>query len=135
MYSNGDYLNYYDLNNIEDKIEQLTSYLKTKTSISDFSKKIWILNEFPYIQEIDRIEKSIDNLGYYFYKPEDWTTTKIWIPDNTNKAIKKSFSYQDINRWIYNLDLIDKIKEDDCTIWNGQSFLQWEQINNLDWEE
>ena len=65
MYNSEDYLNYTDLNIIENKIEELTNYLNNnnKAVIPTFSKKTWVLNEFPYVQEISRIEIGIDNLG------------------------------------------------------------------------
>lgn len=134
MYRQEDYLKPEDLNNIEQRIEELTEDLQDKTDIPSFIPKTWVINEFPYIQEIDRIEKGVDNLGYYYYKPQEWETTKIWIPEGNTQEIKKGFSYQDINRWIYNMDLINQIKDDNSTIWNGQSFVYWDSNDTLDWE-
>ena len=134
MYTQEDYLSYNDLNNIEERINELTEDLQDKTSIPSFNPKTWVINEFPYIQEIDRIERGVDNLGYYYYKPEEWETTKIWIPEGNTQEIKKGFSYKDINRWIVNMNLIDKIKDDNSTIWNGQSFVYWDSNDTLDWE-
>ena len=134
MYTQEDYLSYNDLNNIEERINELTEDLQDKTSIPSFNPKTWVINEFPYIQEIDRIERGVDNLGYYYYKPEEWETTKIWIPEGNTQEIKKGFSYKDINRWIVNMNLIEQIKDDNSTIWNGQSFVYWDSNDTLDWE-
>ena len=134
MYTQEDYLNYNDLNNIEQRIYELTNELLDKTSIPSFVPKTWVINEFPYIQEVDRIERGIDNLGYYYYKPQEWEATKIWIPKGNTQEIKKGFSYQDINRWIVNMKLIEQIKNDNSTIWNGQSFVYWDSNDTLDWE-
>ena len=134
MYAQEDYLNYDDLNRIEQRIYELTNELLDKTDIPSFIPKTWFVNEFPYIQEVDRIEKAIDNLGYYYYKPQNWEITKIWIPKGNTQEIKKGFSYQDINRWLFNMNLIDEIKDDNSTIWNGQSFVYWDSNDTLDWE-
>lgn len=134
MYRQEDYLSPEDLNQIEQRISDLTDDLAEITSIPSFVPKTWVVNEFPYIQEIDRIERGVDNLGYYYYKPQNWETTKIWIPKGNTQEIKKGFSYQDINRWLFNMNLIDEIKDDNSTIWNGQSFVYWDSNDTLDWE-
>jgi hypothetical protein len=135
MYNSEDYLNYNDLNAIENKIEELTNYLNNnqRATIPTFMKKQWIVNEFPYVQEIDRIEKGIDNLGLGLFKTSEWITTRKWIINVSNS--KQSFDYKDINRWINNLNLIDKNKENNFNIWNGQSFINWNENSNYEWEE
>lgn len=135
MYSNGDYLNYNDLNSVEQKLKQIILKLQQYTEIPTFSPKIWKINDFPYIQDIDRIEKAIESLAQYLIRPEYWEQTKIWIPDGTNVPLKKSFSYRDINRWLFNMDLIDKLNFEEMTIWNGYSNIIWNENNDLDWEE
>ena len=73
MYQDSDYLNYTDLEQIEERILTLTNRLKQyNPSTPNFSSKEWFPNEFPYIQEIDRIERGIDNLQQYWYKPDGW---------------------------------------------------------------
>ena len=73
-----DYLNYTDLNYIENKIETVTNQIKQDyiPEIPTFNKKTWVLNELPYVQEISRIEDGIKNIGYYFYEPKGWQTKK-----------------------------------------------------------
>lgn len=135
MYNSEDYLNYDDLNNIENKIEILTDYLNNNNiaTIPLFIKKEWFINEFPYVQKISRIEKAIDNLGENLFKPNEWITTRKWIINVSNS--KQSFSYNDINRWIKNLDLIEKNKNNNFNIWNGQSFIYWNENSDYEWED
>ena len=132
MYKEDDYLNFEDLNTIENRIGTLNSKLTNVTNIPIFSKKNWQLNEFPYIQEIDRIENAINNLGKYYYYPKAFITPKKWL--NTGKEIK-NFSYKDINRWIINLSLIEEIINDKSTIWNSLiSYIEWNGNSETEWE-
>lgn len=123
------------MNSVEQRLEQLTTKLQQYTEIPSFSPKIWAINDFPYIQEIDRIEKAIERLAQYSIRSEYWEQTKIWIPEGTNTPLKKSFSYRDINRWLFNMDLIDELNFEEMTIWNGHSNINWNENNDLDWEE
>ena len=92
-----------------------------------YETKKWVINELPYIQEIDRIEKGIYNLGEKYNRPKGWLTTKEWITKDNLYPIK-GFDYRDWNRWVNNLNLFttDIVVKD--TIWNGASFINWEQI-------
>ena len=125
------YLNYEDLNEIENIIYEVTEEFKEITNIPTFNKKTWVLNEFSYIEEIDRIEQGIENLGEYFYKPYGWIETRKWI-NNERKAI---FDYNDINRWINNVNLIYEHKNERFSIWNGVSYINWNETSELEWEE
>ena len=125
------YLNYEDLNEIENIIYEVTEEFKEITSIPTFNKKTWVLNEFPYIEEIDRIERGIENLGEYFYKPYGWIETRKWI----NSERKAIFDYNDINRWINNVNLIYEHKNERFSIWNGVSYINWNETSELEWEE
>lgn len=135
MYNATQYLNYNDLNDIETKIYDLTELVKTyDPSIPDFVPKTWALNEFPYIQEIDRIEKGVQQLGEYWYKPYGWQNHKIWLTGLETEQVIKSFSYIDINRWLIDLTLIENSLGDETTIWNVQSYIDWNVVSNIDWE-
>lgn len=125
------YLNYEDLNEIENIIYEVTEEFKEITSIPTFNKKTWSLNEFPWIEEIDRIEQGIENLGEYFYKPYGWIETRTWI----NESRKSIFDYNDINRWINNVNLIYEHKNERFSIWNGVSYINWNETSELEWEE
>lgn len=136
MYNDTQYLNYNDLNDIETRILNLTNLLKEYNQATpDFFVKEWLLNDFPYIQEIDRIEKGIKNLGEYWYKPDGWEESKIWLTGTETNQVIKSFSYLDINRWINNLSLMEKAIGDNTTIWNLQSYINWNGSNNLEWSD
>ena len=136
MYQNTDYLNYNDLNNIENRILTLTNSLKEyNPSTPTFSPKTWVVNEFPYIQEIDRIERGIDNLQKYWYKPNGWIDCKIWLTGLETEQVIKSFSYLDINRWINNMNLIEQVIGDNTIIWNVQSYINWNEESNIEWSD
>lgn len=131
MYNENSYLNYNDLNVIENKIYEMTNILKEYDININFNKKNWVLNEFPYIQEIDRIEKAIDNLGKNYYYPSSFIESKIWLETGTDL---KNFSYKDINRWINNLNSIENVIEDGSTIWNSsKSEINWNEQSNEEW--
>lgn len=97
-----------------------------------YETKKWKINELPYIQEIDRIEKGIYNLGEKYNRPKGWLPTKEWITKDNLYPIK-GFNYRDWNRWVNNLNIFttDIVVKD--TIWNGASFIKWEQIGKDEW--
>ena len=136
MYNETMYLNYNDLNTIENRILTLTNRLRQyNPSTPTFSSKQWFVNDFPYIQEIDRIEKGIDNLQKYWYKPDGWEECKVWLTGEETEQVIKSFSFEDINRWVIDLDLMEEVIGDESTIWNLQSYIYWNQESNEDWRE
>ncbi len=88
-----DYLNYYDLNEIEDLVGELAELYGRA-----FIKKVWVLNQDRVLDtDFMRIENELD---YYNQLYHLGYTKKNWVsPNPTNKFI----TYKDINRW---LDLI-----------------------------
>lgn len=129
MYNETMYLNYYDLNNVEDLINYVIDRLKVVSEEYLISNShLWLPNEFPYIQEIDRIEKLIDNCGKNYYLPEGWQECKVWLTGNETEQVIKTFSFEDINRWIINLQLL-KASVDTFTFstFSGSDII----INNL----
>lgn len=116
--------------------EDLYQYIKIyddENIIPTYIPKTWSINEIPYIQYIDHIEQGVENLGSYFTKPIDWIITKEWLGtatlgSNNNYGVgSKGFSYQDINRWIHNLNLIEQEDMINCTIWNtDKTEYEWE---------
>ena len=107
MYRDTDYLNYNDLNKVENELKQENEKLtKLNPSTPTFSSKEWKENDFPYIQEIDRIERGVNELAKNYYEPEGWQECKTWLEGNETSQVIKSFSYKDINRWINNYNLI-----------------------------
>ena len=131
-----DYLNYDDLNEIENKISSLTTTIQRDyiPDLPSYTSKNRALNHLPHIQEIDRIEKGVKNIGYYFYDPEGWQTTKEWITSDNLYPIK-SFDYRDYNRWLNNLELIENAGEPLLTLWNGTSQIEWNLTSDEEWEE
>ena len=136
MYNETMYLNYSDLNTIENRIETLTNKLRQyNPSAPTFSKKTWAVNDFPYIQEIQRIETGVNNLKEYWYQPDNWIECKVWLDGTETSQVTKSFNFEDINRWIVDLDLIEEIIGDETTLWNIQSYINWNEESNQDWRE
>jgi hypothetical protein len=135
MYNSEDYINYQNFNEIEGRIETLTNYINNNNiaTIPSFNKKTWVLNEIPYVEEINRIETGIDNLGKCFFKPDGWIKTRQWNLFYNDSEGKNVFDYKDINRWISNLNLIDENKNKEFIIWNGQSFIYWDEQYDEDW--
>lgn len=136
MYNETMYLNYSDLNMIENRILTLTNRLKElNPSTPTFSPKTWVINEFPYIQEIDRIERGVNTLKEYWYQPDGWIDCKVWLDGTETEQVIKSFSFEDINRWIVDLDLIDTALDERITIWNGISYINWNEESDEEWRE
>lgn len=127
-----DYLNYDDLNYIENRIETATNRVKQIIDMPSYSKKTWVINELPYIQEINRIEKGISDIGYYYYQPNGWIPTKEWITSDNLYPIK-SFDYKDYNRWLNDLELIENSYDVPVTLWNGPSQVEWGVPSNENW--
>ena len=127
-----DYLNFEDLNYIEEMIDELTTKVKSIVpEIPEYTKKTWTLYDFPYIQEIDRIETGVANLGEYYAKDTGWQEKKMWLV--TGNEIKP-FYYSDYNRWLTDLQIISNLPEN-ITMWNGVSYVDWEIESDLEWEE
>lgn len=101
MYDELNYLTPEVLNNIEEEIQkQQQKYLLP----IQHNKKDWLQNEFVYVDDINNIESSIDKMGEYFGYINNWKLKRNW-----NLKGENSISYIDINRWINNLDIIDKL--------------------------
>lgn len=104
--------------------------------IPEYNKKTWYINEIPYVQAIDNIEHSIEILSNYLYKPKGWIECRKWdiysertySYDINIGTVPQGFSYNDINRWIHNLNLIENSDMDNVTIWNtNKSQYYWNE--------
>lgn len=110
--------------------------------IPNYVKNEWVKNEPPSMQKIDKIEEGIKNIGDYFYKPIMWQGSREWLgtaelgASNYYGVGIKNISFQDLNRWVDNLNLIDFDDLSELTIWNSDiSQLEWNLSSNIDWEE
>ena len=97
------YLNFEDLNTVEKTIKEYTDEVKKTTIIPEYSDKSWVINELPYIQEINRIENGIKNLGEYYAKPTGWLPTKEWL-----KPVGNALKLSELRQEIKLFDAIDK---------------------------
>lgn len=114
-----------------------------ETIIPDYEKHMWSDNETLSMQKIDNIENGIKNIGDYYYKPYGWLNSKEWLGTSDmnlgiikNGIAIKNISYQDLNRWVNNLNLINFDNLDKMTIWNSSiSEIEWNKYNDVEWEE
>lgn len=133
MKTNTDYLSIEELYNLDNRIDGLTD--KMRNICFNFPEYDGILPYLKtgvfYLEIAEIIEKSIENLGLYLYKPIGWETSRKY----TNG--KNTISYVDFNRWNKNLTLIENaISKIDETIWNIYSNENWNSVNSsLEWEE
>lgn len=102
--------------------------------IPDYVKNTWVDNQFPTMQKMENIERGVDNIGKYYYKPIGWINAREWL---TSLGINvKNISYQDLNRWVDDLNIINFDNLENMTIWNSSiTQLQWNEDNNIEWEE
>lgn len=98
------------INQIENKIAEVTSRLSNTTSIPSYTPKTWAKSDFLLITYLNNIETGIKNIGKYYYRPYGWQKTKTWQG-------KESFSYKDLNRWINNLNIvIDRLNNESSSL-------------------
>lgn len=137
-YGPSSYLNYDDLNDLIDKVRELLYIFEDKVDLSDTSKYDitmveYELNDFPYVEDIDKIERNIMNLGYDYFQPPGYIENKIWKDREEN--VYKSFGYMDINRMITDMNLLYEYKDDTSTKYNLDSNEYWDGSSTLNWEE
>lgn len=120
-----------DTNN---NIYQYIKIYEDESIIPNYVKHTWVDNEFLTMQKLDNLENGIRNIGYYYYKPINWLPDKEWVASLGLNI--KNISYQDLNRWINNLGLVNFDNLDDLTIWNTDiTQLQWNEDSNIEWED
>lgn len=101
-----EYFEYTDFNDVQDDIVILTNSAKLiNDETSDFTKRVYVLNDFPYIQEIDYIEKQLLNISQNIGTPTGFNY-KEWLPTSTSYAFK-NFSWSDYQRWILNISFLN----------------------------
>lgn len=114
---------------------------KNDMIIPDYEKHTWENDEVLTMKKIDNVENAIKNIGKYYYKPTGWLNTRDWLKDsdifddNYNINIQ-NISYQDLNRWVNNLSLINFDDVFDKTFWNGNvTGIEWNGRTTVEWEE
>ena len=88
---------------------------------------------FANVQEFKSRENNIKYIGDNFYKPDGYIENRDWLENEINSY--QTFSYEDINRMIIDMRLLYNVREEQVTIWNGQTFVNWEIESDLEWEE
>lgn len=101
-----EYFEYTDFNDVQDDIVSLTNIAKIiSDATSSFAKKTYALNDFPYIQEVDYIEKQLLNISNNVGVPIGFVY-KEWLPTPTSYALK-NFSWSDFQRWLNNIRFLE----------------------------
>lgn len=135
-----DYFSSGDINELKAKVETLLNEFDETIDTSnypiwDIETVAYITTDYPYIEDIDAIEKSIELLSYDFYRPAGYINNKTWIEDNT-QATFKTFSYEDMNRMIKDVNLLHDHKIDTISMYNLYSHEEWNNgVTSLTWEE
>lgn len=134
-YRETDYLNYEELNMLIDEVTELFNIYKDKVDdLQQEEMTKFTLNGYPYVQWISALENNIKEIADKYYKPDGYIDNRDW-QTKENTMVYQAFSYEDINRLITDVLLLYKIKDLKETIWNGQSFVEWEKTSDIEWEE
>ena len=128
-----DYLNYDNLNELISKEIELINLMPISLSNYDLDLPTYELNDFVYLEDIDKIEKNIMQLGYDFYQPPGYIKNRIWR-EIGETDVYKSFSYEDINRMITDMNILYEHRQDTPTIYNLYSNENWDGETTLEWE-
>ena len=102
------------MNELVDKVEQLLLAFENIVDLADETKynldmTTYELNDFPYIEDFDILERNIMNLSFDFFQPPGYIKNKVWIEDDS-QATYKNISYIDLNRIITDMNLLYKSK-------------------------
>lgn len=134
-YRETDYLNYEELNMLIDEVTELFNIYKDKVDdLQQEEMTKFTLNGYPYVQWISALENNIKEIADKYYKPDGYIDNRDWQTTG-NTMVYQAFGYEDINRLITDVLLLYKIKDLKETIWNGQSFVEWEKTSDIEWEE
>lgn len=122
QFDEDDILTASQLNQIENKIEEVTIYLQNTTSIPNYTKKTWLISNYLLYTYLNNIETGIKNIGKYYYKPYKWQNTKIW-------EARESFNYNDVNRWVNDLNLvIDRLNTESSSLFPSDTLYPSETL-------
>ena len=99
----------------------------------DLDLPVYELNDFVYLEDINKIEKNIMQLSYDFYQPPGYIKNKTWRTEE-DLDVYKSFSYEDINRMITDMNILYEHRLDTPTIYNLYTNENWDGETTLEWE-
>ena len=99
----------------------------------DLDLPIYELNDFVYLEDINKIEKNIMQLSYDFYQPPGYIKNKIWRTEE-DLDVYKSFSYEDMNRMITDMNILYEHRIDTTKIYNLYTNENWDGETTLEWE-
>ena len=122
-------------------IYQYIKIYDNENILPDYVKHTWETNEFLSMQKIDHIENGVKNIGEYYYKPPYWVANRSWLKtcntvDYDNNTNMQNISYQDLNRWINDLNLINFDNLNENVIWNTDvTCINWNDSSDTEWEE
>ena len=120
--------NYFDLNRIENNTRFLYELGKVDSSNLQI-KNDWKMTDIPLITDITRIIDNIENLG-----------DTLELPENYQKVdFINTLDYIQVNQIEKNLETIKNyyvgLAGDNATIWNLQSFINWNEESNEEWSD
>lgn len=122
-----------EITELNDYIFNLFRYVTKYSSVADGIKEHF----FFYLEDVDCIEKAIEEIAFVLYKPTEYIPKKDWI--ESEKIINRTFDYIDYNRWLNNIQLLKSIHFPQAKeywnlkrysyTWNEESELEWSEIN------
>jgi len=125
-----------------DNLYQYINIYENEDIIPNYIKNNYNISDIPTMRQIDNLERGIYNIGHYYYKPLGFINCRTWFgtanlnKDNDNNVGMKNISYQDLNRWVNNLELINFDDLNKLNIWNSNiSQLVWNEFYDGEWED
>lgn len=88
------------------RIESWCAYLAEEVkrvricNCNEYTKKTWMMSDFPYRSEIDRIRHNVDNLQQGFYSLPDWREIVYNNTIDFNQANALEWDLQTIDIWL-----------------------------------
>ena len=155
-YTINDYLEYEDLNQIEEAIADLLDKISTlNIDAFEYNGKVWELNEFVYSTDILNIINGIQKFRDEYvnfnglvdlrqYRNKKLILEQFFYSHNTEIIFsvsqyrnKKSIDYEEINNWINNLQIMYNNYADliNYNIWDYNYLLNWNENSTIEWEE
>lgn len=128
------------INDNDDYYQYINAYTNENV-LPAYREHAWIVNEFLTMKKIDYIERGVNFLGKYYYKPNGWVQGEDWLKLNSLKDMSddknmRNISYIDLNRWVNNINLINFDNLDNMTIWNTTfTQINWNENSNEEWED